>query len=189
MKPSLLVTRFALSSAALIYSLSGCGNDNPSDGASGGAAGNARGGATALGGSSSEGGRAEESRGGTGGQPSTAIELNGCVESAYEDRSGEADERTILIAASGLNYSPKCLTIAAGQTVTWQGSLASHPLAPGNPDDAAAGSSESPIVKTNSGTSIEFTFESAGVFPYYCELHSFGAGRGMAGVVHVLPAR
>lgn len=118
----------------------------------------------------------------SGDQP---LALNGCDPSAYEDRSGEDGERLVQIAAEGLKFTPPCLHIASGQTVTFQGSLTAHPLAPGNPDDNAAGSPDNPISATSSGRTVAFTFENAGTFPYYCELHAFGAGMGMAGAIYV----
>jgi len=125
---------------------------------------------------------------GAGEQPVDIIpDYNGCVSGDYEDQSAPEALRVIAIATQGLNFTPRCLTIAAGQTVRFEGSLSAHPLAPGNPDQADAGSADNPIQKTGSGTSVEFTFPTSGTFPYYCELHSFGNGQGMAGVVHVKP--
>jgi plastocyanin len=121
-----------------------------------------------------------------GAAPAEAIpELNGCSEALYEDRSADEDSRVIAIAASGLTFTPKCMIVDRGQRVRWEGSLAAHPLAPGNPDDREAGTLPSPIVPTVTGRSVEFTFEEAGTFPYYCTLHAFGDGRGMAGAIHV----
>jgi plastocyanin len=115
----------------------------------------------------------------------TPVTLNGCDAESYEDHSAESDERVIQIAANGLNFTPKCLLIGVGQGVRFEGSLSSHPLAPGNPDDPNAGSRDSPIVATSSGMSADFTFATAGTFPYFCELHAFGKGAGMAGAVLV----
>jgi plastocyanin len=111
--------------------------------------------------------------------------LNGCKPGDYVDLSAADGERTILIAAAGLTFSPKCMIVSAAQTVTWQGSLSAHPLAPGNPADLMAGSPDNPIPKTTSGSSLDVTFPTAGTFPYHCQLHSFGTGQGMAGAVHV----
>ncbi len=132
------------------------------------------------------GGRAGTGGAGAGGSSGDAIpDFNGCTASAYEDLSASGAERTIAIAQAGLVYSPKCLTVAVGQTVTWQGSLAAHPLAPGNANDAAAGSADNPIQATSTGQTVSFTFDAAGTYPYYCTFHSGGDGTGMAGVVHV----
>lgn len=113
------------------------------------------------------------------------LALNGCDTDSYVDGSAEDDERVVQIGAEGLKFTPPCLQIARGQTVTFEGSLTAHPIAPGTPDDAAAGSPENPIEAVSTGRSVAFTFENAGTFPYYCELHAFGAGMGMAGAIHV----
>lgn len=155
----------------------------------GGNAGSAEGGAS---------GEASASRAGAGGaaagqagatdEPTNTIPVfNGCSAADYENLSANDAPRIIAIATQGLSFTPPCLIIKAGQTVRWEGSLSSHPLAPGNPDDAEAGSAANPIQETSSGQSVEFAFPDAGTFPYYCELHSFGDGQGMAGVVHVEP--
>lgn len=112
-------------------------------------------------------------------------DFNGCTAADYEDRSADDASRVISIVGGGLTYSPKCLIIAAGQTVRWEGSLSAHPLAPGRPDDAAAGSPSSPILETSTGKSVAFSFAAAGTFPYYCTIHAFGEGQGMAGSIHV----
>jgi plastocyanin len=109
--------------------------------------------------------------------------LNGCGAADFVDAS--EDDAVVQIAADGLSFTPPCITVAAGQTLRFEGSLTAHPIAPGNADDAEAGSPDNPITATSSGSSVEFTFDSAGTYPYYCELHSFGAGMGMAGAVYV----
>lgn len=110
--------------------------------------------------------------------------LNGCTEESFVDLSDEL-EPVVQIAKNGLKFTPPCLTISAGRTVRFEGSLTAHPLAPGNADDAAAGSPDNPIERTSTGNTVAFTFDTAGTYPYYCELHSFGAGMGMAGAVYV----
>lgn len=206
--------RLALS-LALSLACAHCGSDAGDSGAdsyagssahagtspsTGGHAGSALGGAGNAG-NAAEGGASGEAssppagaggetaaQGGAGGEPADAIpDFNGCVAADYEDQSATDAPRIIGIATQGLSFTPPCLTIKAGQTVRWEGSLSSHPLAPGNPDDASAGSPDNPIRATSSGQSVEFEFPDAGTYPYYCELHSFGNGQGMAGVVHVKP--
>lgn len=181
---------------ALGLGLAGCGDPGPgpgsgSEGSSTTAAGSSSDESSSGSTSSTSTAAVEESSGvgsstdATGGGPAIP-DFNGCTMEDYEDRTADAADRTIAIAGMGLTFTPKCMIVAAGQTVHWEGSLSAHPLAPGNPDDGAAGSSDSPIIATSSGTSVDFVFPDAGTFPYYCQLHSFGAGQGMAGVVHVL---
>lgn len=121
---------------------------------------------------------------GEGGVPAIAT-FNGCTAADYIDRSEAGASRVVAIAAAGLSFTPKCMIIAAGQTVRWEGSLNAHPLEPGNAENPKAGSPNSPIVEASSGTSVEFKFGAKGTFPYYCALHGFGAGRGMSGSIHV----
>jgi plastocyanin len=132
-----------------------------------------------TGGSSSAGGAPEAPTGGP-------LAINGCKANGYEDRSADDADRTVLIAAEGIVYTPRCMRIARGQTVHWEGRLSAHPMSPGNADDEAAGSPRNPIVPTSTGSSVDFTFENAGTFPYHCEVHSSGAGTGMAGAIHAV---
>jgi len=113
------------------------------------------------------------------------MELNGCKPDDYEDHTAASDTRVIAIARSGLTYSPKCMTISAGQSVRWEGNLSAHPLAPGNPSDQNAGSPKTPVRETSTGKSVEFRFTKSGTYPYYCTMHAFGTGQGMAGVIQV----
>ncbi len=182
-----------------------CSSNDDSGGAPSGAAGapiagNESGGRSpavaVAGGPSSEGGSAgiaDESPGGSSGVQEAAgapnadaiPELNGCTAEDYVDRRAAGASREIEFGTMGLVFTPKCMTVAAGQTVRWSGSFTAHPLAPGNPARADAGSTNTPIFATSSGLSMDVTFALPGTFPYYCQLHSFGSGMGMAGVVHV----
>ena len=119
------------------------------------------------------------------GEGDTAEAFNGCAPEDYVDSSDPSADRVIAIAASGLTYTPKCMIIAPGQSVRWEGSLSAHPLAPGNPEDARAGSPDNPIQGTDTGRSVTFSFPAAGTFPYHCTLHAFGTGQGMAGAIQV----
>lgn len=95
--------------------------------------------------------------------------LHGCA--TFEDRSGPMSMRTITW---DFNPTPKCIEIAAGQTVTWQGDFAFHPL------EAFGGTMPSPIMVTASGMSAMTTFPNAGFYGYRCAVHS-----GLEGVIHV----
>ncbi|MEY4576488.1 MAG: hypothetical protein RL701_1191, partial [Pseudomonadota bacterium] len=124
------------------------------------------------------------SNGGGAGAAAT-VDYNGCAAANYSDRSDSSAERIVVMGGSGLVYTPKCMRIAVGQSVSWTGSFLAHPLAPGNPQDSKSGSASNPIQPTATGQSAEFTFSKAGTYPYYCTLHGLGTGQGMAGVIDV----
>ena len=129
------------------------------------------------------------------GDDTPAPAVNGCAAADFVDRSAASAARTVGFGGaegSGpLAYSPRCITVAAGQAVTFTGSGASafggHPLSPGTasagstPPNPRGGSPGNPIPRTTDGMSITVTFPAAGTYPYYCELHE----PGMAGVVVV----
>jgi plastocyanin len=113
--------------------------------------------------------------------------FNGCTEAMFVDRTGAAAERIVAFAGARMSgpfdYAPRCITIAAGQSVTFEGSLTAHPLAPGtSPAEMTAGSPANPISRVDTGNSTVVRFPAAGVFPYFCEYHY---AAGMAGVVRV----
>jgi plastocyanin len=169
-----------LLAGALALCAVACGDDSD-DGDGAGASGSGASGSGGAGGGAS-------GSGASGGEPADIPDFNGCTNGDYVDLSGASADRTITIAAGGmLAYAPKCAIIAAGQSVTFSGSLSSHPTAPGNADDPDAGEYDgtSPIVLTDTGMSAEFTFPNAGTYPYYCTVHGFGAGDGMSAVIHV----
>ncbi|MDB4975595.1 MAG: Poly(3-hydroxyalkanoate) depolymerase [Myxococcaceae bacterium] len=129
--------------------------------------------------------------GGDAGSDAGAVDtiptFNGCDPGKYVDLSAPTADRTIAIAPAGARvYTPACITIAAGQKVKWSGTgaaLQSHPLAPGSsPTMPTTGSPGSPIVAVSMGNSVEYTFPTAGTYPYICSFHY---AAGMAGSVHV----
>jgi plastocyanin len=110
--------------------------------------------------------------------------VHGCTGDNVVDRSGPSDDRTITFV--NYAYTPKCLRIAAGQTVTFSGDFESHPLVGGevvgstaNPDPS------SPIPLTMTGTMQAVLFADDGVFPYFCAFH--GQTNAMFGAVFVDP--
>ncbi|HNN92117.1 MAG TPA: plastocyanin/azurin family copper-binding protein [Pseudomonadota bacterium] len=107
---------------------------------------------------------------------------NGCNTADFVDRTATTAIRTVSFGVGGFTYSPKCITIAAGQQVMFSGTFASHPLRPGVGSMATAGSPNNPIMATSTGTTASFTFPTAGMYPYNCQLHD---GSGMNGVVKV----
>jgi len=78
----------------------------------------------------------------------------------------------------GNTFSPAQLTIQAGDTVRWTNAGGIHNVVA----DGGAFGSGAP-----SGNSwvYDFTFPSAGSFPYYCGVHGAPGGAGMSGVVTV----
>jgi plastocyanin len=74
--------------------------------------------------------------------------------------------------ANPAQYTPNCIHIKVGQSVTWTSDFSAHPL------EQAGGSSGSPIQTTMMGTTVSFTFSSPGTFGFNCMVHPgimFGA--------------
>ena len=98
----------------------------------------------------------------------------GC--STFTDASATSANRTISFACC--SYTPSCLQIAVGQSVTFSGSFSFHPL------DQACG--PAPVIATTaSGASASFTFTDPGVYGFNCQVHGSAAGTGMAGAILV----
>ncbi len=114
--------------------------------------------------------------------------LHGCSDDRFVDRSADGDMRVVsfggAMGSGSTAYDPPCLTVAAGQTVTFAGNFTFHPLTPGESRGLMLGSPNNPIPTVNSGeTPREVTFTAAGTYPYYCLVH---ATLGMRGVVRVV---
>ncbi len=120
-----------------------------------------------------------------GAEPPASPGLNGCPDTAFVDRSAAGADRTVSFGtgAAAFAYAPRCITVAAGQAVTFRGDFAVHPLSPGtSPSARDAGVGANPITRRDTGNEAQVTFASAGTYPYFCEYHYAG---GMAGVVRV----
>lgn len=90
-----------------------------------------------------------------------------------------AAEVTVVMGTS--TYSPKNITITAGDTITWvNNSPMSHTVS------ADSNLFDSGIIQTGQSFSAKFT--SPGTYPYYCKLHGGVGGVGMAGVLTVVAA-
>lgn len=122
----------------------------------------------------------------SGGDAAVAVTLNGCTAETFVDRTAADAERVVGLGgergSGGFSFAPKCMTIAAGQEVTFVGAFSTHPLTPGVPGNTQGGSPANPIRLTSSGTMVAFTFPRAGVYPFVCGMHGF---LGMNGVVVV----
>ena len=114
--------------------------------------------------------------------------LQGCTFAGADDRRDPAADRTITFV--NYSYSPMCMRVKLGQSVTFVGgggqSFLGHPLVGGRiisgtpfPDPG------SPITPTSSGSSKTFVMTIAGTCPYYCDNH--GVSQNMVGVVYVDP--
>ena len=105
--------------------------------------------------------------------------LNGCT--TYTDHTGASDSR--VIAFANFQYTPPCMKILAGQTVTFSGSFGGHPLMPGVPSSTTGTSSpNNPITAASSGSTLAVTFPTTGDYGYYCNFHF---GNGMYGAIEV----
>jgi plastocyanin len=101
--------------------------------------------------------------------------VNGCTD--YVDMTANGATINGPMDPNPAQFSPNCVHVKVGQTVTWNVLLSSHPLA------ASGGDSPSPITTTASGTSVTFTFSNAGAFGYHCLAHP----TIMFGAVYVTP--
>jgi plastocyanin len=121
-----------------------------------------------------------DSGGGTPGPDPSFMAVTPCsVESSYTTTGTTV---TFPAAALDFNYSPKCLKVTAGSSVTFSGDFAAHPLDPSETRGTMTGN---PIMLTNTGTSSSFTFPTAGFYAYYCQFHGADDGQYMDGVVWV----
>jgi len=102
-------------------------------------------------------------------------DICGCTEAAAEDLTAQTSVTVNFGGTHGLSYSPKCILIAPGTSVSFEGEFSTHPLSP------TVGSGN-PITHTASGTTASFTFDAAGAFGYRCDVHF---GSGMCGAVYV----
>lgn len=98
----------------------------------------------------------------------------GCT--AFEDRTGAGDDRSVTFDFTPV---PKCLKVRAGQSVTFNGPSAVHPLS------QACGPAE--VIPDHTTSSGSFTFSDPGDYGYFCDVHGTSGGAGMAGAVQVIP--
>ena len=111
----------------------------------------------------------------------SATVFNGCTADKFVDSTATAD--TAVAFGGSLTFSPACVIIAAGHSVTYNGNFGFHPLKKGSPTDSTAGAANNPIVETSTGTTpLTVVFPTVGDYPYYCGNHF---SDGMMGVVRV----
>ena len=110
--------------------------------------------------------------------------LNDCVDTSYVDQSASDAERVVRPRGS-TGYTPRCVIIRAGQSLTFEMDFAAHPLVPGIPHGPTAGATTPNLIpRMTMGASVVVAFPGAGYFPFYCDRHGHV---GMAGVVRVVP--
>lgn len=83
---------------------------------------------------------------------------------SFEDRSASGAERKVMLTGTG--FSPRCLSISAGQSVTLEWDLGTAPLHPGTATDIGAGSPANPIGTRLVGTTATFAFPRPGDYPF-----------------------
>ncbi|NUO52550.1 MAG: hypothetical protein HOV80_27195 [Polyangiaceae bacterium] len=156
-----------LYAAAFLVILSACGDDDSSSSGSGG------GSTTAT--TSSAAGATKASGTGTGDpgpQP--------CVLADAVDMTADGD---VTISSMGVNYTPKCVRVAAGTSVTFLSDFNMHPLRGGQVvDDVGMVDPQSPITPQDSGSAVTFMLDEPGEYPYFCSFH---ASIGMFGTIWV----
>ena len=110
----------------------------------------------------------------------TTAAFFGCT-GTFVDRTGG----TATISFVDFAYTPSCMRVKVGQTVTWSGTFAGHPLKGAATNDPTGGL----VPATSSGTSASTTFTKAGYYGYYCDFHGDPAGATgtMSGNIEVVP--
>lgn len=110
--------------------------------------------------------------------------VNGCTDEMFVDRTASDAARVISFGgAVGSAYGPRCIVVAAGQTVSFTGPFTFHPLHRGSaPTQLDTGTAENPIPDATSGTQVDVAFPRAGTYSFHCGIHF---GGGMTGAVRV----
>jgi plastocyanin len=126
--------------------------------------------------STSTGTSSSSSSTGTGGP----MLVNGCDPTALVDHTKDAAMEITFGDAVGYKYSPPCIKIKSGTTVTFKGDFTTHPLSGGAiVNNVPMQDKQSPIKSTISGTSAAFTIMPAGSYPYFCTDHYAGGMQGL----------
>jgi plastocyanin len=100
---------------------------------------------------------------------SMAEAVNGCTAAdfAANDLSAATASRVISFptTAAPVQYSKPCITVAAGQMVTWNGDFSLHPL------EQAGGDPTMWITPTQAGSTVTFPFPVGGTYGFECSFH------------------
>jgi hypothetical protein len=107
----------------------------------------------------------------------------GCAKEDFVDRTEDNAERVVRFGNElGARYSPRCLSIAVGQSVVFEGPFATYSMGPGVPEHLTIGSPYNPINNVFFNTRTAFTFPRAGDYIYS---NRPNAAQGMTGLVRV----
>jgi plastocyanin len=101
--------------------------------------------------------------------------VNGCT--SFNDQSSNGGTVNGPMTPTPAQFSPNCVRIKAGQSVTFNVDFAAHPLA------ASGGDTGNPITTTVAGTSVTFQFTKAGTYGFHCLAHP----TIMFGAIQVMP--
>lgn len=137
---------------ALSFCVAACASSNPSPGGDAGSSSNAP---------------AAPAPANDAGAPEV---VNGCT--SFTDMTAGGATIAGPMDAIPAQFTPNCVHVKVGQTVTWNVDLTAHPLG------ASGGTTPSPIQTTSTGTSVTFTFDAAGTYGFHCLAHPtimFGA--------------
>jgi plastocyanin len=180
------IARIALLGTGILIAASagaGCSSDNGNTGGGG------SGGSTGVGGSTGQAGAAP---GGSTGQAGSGPGGAGgsipfeAVEPCTYDVDYMTGTTVTFPASGGFSYSPKCLKVARGATVTFMSPSSSFTAHPLKKSTERGTLTNNPIVDTSTGSSTTVTFPNPGFYAYYCAYHgSDSDGANMTGVVWV----
>lgn len=108
----------------------------------------------------------------------------GC--SSESDDSGSASPTTSSASEGAANqvtmkliaFGPEKLTVSTGSTVSWKQTDAGvHTVTSGTVEQGGSGVTQKPDGRFDSGQldtdeDFEFTFDTPGTYPYFCEIHA-----------------
>lgn len=115
--------------------------------------------------------------------PEDFSEVVGCAREDFVDATVAEAERVVRFGNElGNRYSPRCLSIAVGQTVSFQGPFQTYGLQPGVPASIATGAPLTPITYVFFSDRKDFTFTQAGDFIFS---NAPNAAAGMTGMIRV----
>lgn len=111
---------------------------------------------------------------------SAAVALSGSIAGCSGD-GGDGGDAVVTVGPGGaLEFDPEELTVAVGDTVTWEWGSGGHNVNPQSQPADANWQGEQDLLER--GAVHEHTFEVAGTYEYQCDPH---AASGMVGTVIV----